>query len=157
MKYMKQKMAHDFKQFPELTANQMNLYYFESPHKQIFNDFKAKVLKVKDGDTIQLVWDERSFDFPMRFLDINTKEMSEDGGEKAKSWLVKRIEGEEVDITINKLNRVDKWGRLLGAVRFGGMDIGEEMMRNGLATRFDQRNEGKIPNLNLEMRVERWF
>jgi len=47
-------MAHDFKKFPELTNNQMQIYYFESPHKQITEDFKARVVDVHDGDTIKV-------------------------------------------------------------------------------------------------------
>ena len=39
-------MAHDFKLFPELTNAQMDLYYFESPHRQITEDFIGKVVKV---------------------------------------------------------------------------------------------------------------
>ena len=32
-------MAHDFKKWPELRNSQMALYYFESPHRQITEDF----------------------------------------------------------------------------------------------------------------------
>ena len=32
-------MPHDFINYPELTNNQMNFYYFESPHKQITENF----------------------------------------------------------------------------------------------------------------------
>ena len=52
-------MAHDFKQFPELTNSQMVMYYFQSPHKQITEPFEAKVVKVTDGDTIRVLWAER--------------------------------------------------------------------------------------------------
>ena len=45
-------MPHDFKLFPELTNSQMQIYYWDSPHKQITKNFMAKVLRVKDGDTI---------------------------------------------------------------------------------------------------------
>ena len=141
-------MAHDFKQFPELTNSQMDFYYFASPHKQIFEDFFAKVTKVKDGDTIQVEWQERDFDFPVRFLDINAPEMSEERGESVKDWLRTRIEGAEIEIKIDRKNRVDKWGRLLGRIFHRGMDTGSEMMNLGLVTSFEARNEGKIPNVN---------
>jgi len=75
-------MAHDFKRFPELTNRQMNLYYFESPHKQITQDFVAKVVKVTDGDTIRVKWEDRDFDFPIRFIDIAAPELDEIGGAK---------------------------------------------------------------------------
>ena len=37
-------MVHDFKAFPELTNSQMDLYYWDSPHKQITDDFDAVVV-----------------------------------------------------------------------------------------------------------------
>lgn len=149
-------MAHDFKQFPELTNSQMVVYYFQSPHKQIVEDFGAKVVHVMDGDTIRLRWFARDFDFPLRFLDINAPEMNE-GGQVAKSWLEKQILNENVNILINKKNRVDKWGRLLGKVFFKGEDLGETMLQLRLVTSFDKRNEGKIPNINKMLRISKWF
>ena len=147
---------HDFKRFPELTNSQMDFYYFESPHKQIFEDFRAKCVKVTDGDTINVKWNERDFDFPIRFWGINAKEMNEGGGE-AKSWLKNIIEGEEVDILIDKKNRVGKYGRLIGKVVHRGMDMGEWMLREGMVTTFENRNEGKVPDINKLTRIKQWF
>ncbi len=129
-------MAHDFKRFPELTNGQMQLYYFQSPHKQIFENFRGRVDTVIDGDTIKMEWRERDFVFPVRFANTQAPELSEVGGEKAKSWLEERLEGEEVEIIIDYKNRVGKWGRLIGRVEQGGMDVGEEMKRIGLAGEF---------------------
>ena len=149
-------MAHDFKQFPELTNSQMDFYYFESPHKQIFENFFAKVIRVTDGDTIQVTMEERDFDFPIRFLDINAPEMNEERGKEVKDWLRIRIENQEVEILINPKNRVDKWGRLLGRIFHRGMDTAKEMRDLGLVTSFEARNEGKIPNVNKELSFK-WF
>jgi len=140
-------MPHDFNRFPELTNSQMNVYYFESPHKQILEDFRATVVKVHDGDTITLRTDFRDFDFPLRFLNTNAPEMSE-GGQEAKSWLEDKILNEEVEILIDKRQRVGKWGRLLGQVFHRGMNVNEESIRAGKATSFDDREEGMLPDLN---------
>lgn len=128
-------MAHDFKAFPELSNSQMDFYYFESPHKQIVEDFTAQVLKVVDGDTIRVKWSERDFDFPVRFLDINAPEMNE-GGHESKEWLKEQIEGEEVDILINKKNRVGKFGRILGKIIHGGLNMNDASMRMGHSKKF---------------------
>ena len=80
-------MAHDFKRFPELTNSQMNLYYFDSPHKQITESFTAKVVKVTDGDTIRVKWDERDFTFPIRLSELAAPELNERGGVKAQRWM----------------------------------------------------------------------
>lgn len=141
-------MAHDFKRFPELRNSQMDLYYFESPHKQITEDFFCTVVKVIDGDTIRVKWEERNFDFPVRFMDTNAPEMNEDRGEVSKSWLEEQILNEEVEIKINKKQRVGKWGRLLGTIMCGGLNINQASIRAGMATPFAQRNEGQIPNIN---------
>ena len=145
---------HDFNKFPELTNSQMDFYYFESPHKQIFENFTAKVVKVTDGDTIKVRWAERDFDFPVRFMNIAAPELKEKGGEESKSWLEEKILGEEVDIMINPKLRVEKWGRLLGYVNFLGMDVGEESIVFGHSKPWSQRNEGKLINLK---ELETWL
>jgi len=148
-------MVHDFVKFPELANRQMAVYYFESPHKQITEDFRAKVVKVVDGDTIRVMMDERDFDFPVRLLDINAPEMNEPRGREVRDWLANLILNEEVDIKIDRNRRVGKWGRLLGKVFHRGMDLGEMMMSMGKVTSFEGRKEGMLPDLNKELRV-RW-
>jgi endonuclease YncB( thermonuclease family) len=138
-------MAHDFKKFPELTNNQADFYYWDSPHKQIFEDFQARVVKVTDGDTIRVSVKFRDFDFPIRFLDIDAPEIKEVNGEKVQRYLASRILNRTIEVVINPKNRVDKWGRLLGKVSEGGIDMGDDMLRQGMVTRFDQRDEGEIP------------
>ena len=138
---------HDFITFPELTNAQLQIYYVDSPHKQIFNDFQANVVKVHDGDTITISCEFRDFEFPVRFANIAAPELSEGvPGKEAQSWLEDKILGEEITVKINPKNRVDKWGRLLGNILFRGMDIGVEEMMMGKAKSWEARNEGKIIN-----------
>ena len=148
-------MAHDFVRFPELTNRQLQ-EHIVSPHPQITEDIRVEVVKVIDGDTIRVRWERRDFDFPVRFLDINTKEMNE-GGEEAREYLKGVIEGEEVELKIDKNQRVGKYGRLLAKIISLGMDMGDTMIRLGYATSFENRNEGKIPDLNKELRMEQWL
>ena len=148
-------MEHDFIKFPELTNSQI-AEHIVSPFPQITEDIFVNVLKVVDGDTIRVEWDERDFDFPVRFLGINAPEMNE-GGEEAKEYLRNIIEGEEVMLQIDKYQRVGKYGRLLARIISLGMDMGDAMMRLGYATSFENRNEGKIPDLNKETRIEQWL
>jgi endonuclease YncB( thermonuclease family) len=150
-------MVHDFKKFPELTNSQMDFYYFQSPHKQIFESFRAKVIKVTDGDTIRVLWEGRDFDFPIRILDINAPEMNEEGGKESQSWLEGQIIGEEVDVIVDPDRRVEKWGRLLAKVISRGMDVGEMAIMLGHATTFTERNRDKLPNLNKIMDIKQWL
>jgi endonuclease YncB( thermonuclease family) len=137
-------MAHDFKLFPELTNAQMEFYYFASPHKQITESFRAEVVKVHDGDTITVRSRDRDFDFPIRFANTNAPELSEKGGKESQSWLENQILGKNVEIEIDENRRVGKFGRLIGTVISGGMDLSEMSVMLGFATPFDNRNEGKI-------------
>ena len=147
---------HDFVEFPELRKAQLEMLQFLSPHKQITEDFDATVVKVHDGDTITLTTDFRDFEFPLRFLDIDAPEMNE-GGKEARDWLRSRILGEDVRIIIDPRNRVDKYGRLLGRVFHMGLDVGDEMLRMLLVTTFENRREGKIPNIDKMFAVKQWF
>ena len=141
-------MAHDFTKFPELTRNQMETLYFESPHKQIQEDFTAKVIKVIDGDTISLRWKERDFDFDLRFANINAPEMNEgSAGRDSKKWLEEQILNEEVDTIIDPLNTVEKFGRLLGEVVFGGRNMGEASLAAKQSRIFGDDTDGRIPGV----------
>ena len=144
-------MEHDFVKFPELTDSQMGEFYFDSPHKQIVEDFRATVVKVHDGDTITLRWAERDFDFPVRFLNIAAPELNQQGGKESKDWLEGKLLGNEVDIQIDLNNRVEKWGRLLGKIQFRGMDTGEMSMMAGQSKSWEMRNDGKMPDFNKEL------
>ncbi len=138
-------MPHDFKKFPELTNAQMSIYYFQSPHKQIFEPFTATIVKVHDGDTITVQWNERNFDFPIRFANTAAPELNEPGGHEAQAWLENIILGEEVTIQVDP-KRVEKWGRLLATVHHQGIDVGDQEIMMGFATTWEDRNRGKIIN-----------
>lgn len=131
----------------------MDTLYFESPHKQITEDFTAHVVNVHDGDTITVEWSERDFRFPIRFGDTAAPEMNEAGGHEAQQWLENRILDKDVTIQIKKENRVDKFGRLLGTVIQGGQDVGEEETILGLTTTWlsrPRKNEGEIPQETIK-------
>lgn len=129
---------HDFKKFPELTNRQMEIYYFDSPHRQILEPITAKVVKVTDGDTIKVEWSERDFTFPIRMADIAAAELDERGGPESQSWLETRILNKEVTIIPTKA-RVEKWGRLLANVLLLGMDMSAQSIDAGHATKWEGR------------------
>jgi endonuclease YncB( thermonuclease family) len=140
-------MAHDFKRFPELSGEDLDLYYWASPFKQIFENFIAKVVRVKDGDTINVLWKERDFDFPVRFNNIAAPEKSEQGGEASRAWLERQVLNEEVEIIVDPNNRVGKWGRLLGQVISKGFDIGEMSILAGHSLAWSERKQMAKPEV----------
>lgn len=144
---------HDYKQYPELTNTELQTLGFTTPHSQITENFFATVVKVHDGDTITLRTDFRDFDFPLRLLDINAPELNEKGGKESQSWLSNIILDKKVKILIDPAQRVGKYGRLLGWVFYGGMNLNEISIINGKATPFDDRNEGQIPSFDKYIKV----
>ena len=133
-------MAHDLKLFPELTNSQMQIYYFDSPHKQILENFNGKVVDVHDGDTIKVKWTEREKPVVVRFIDTAAPELDESGGRESQRWLENIILNEEVDVLIEPKLRVGKWGRIIGRIIHMGMDINKMSMEAGHAVPF---SEGK--------------
>lgn len=121
-------MAHDFKLFPELRNSQMEVYYWDSPHKQIVESFTGNVIRVIDGDTIRIKTEFRDFDFPVRMFAIDAPELKTPDGQKSKSWLEQQILGEEVEIIINPKNRIGKWGRIIGDILHLGQSMSEESL-----------------------------
>lgn len=147
---------HDYKKFPELTNAQLEVMQFTSPHPQITEDFVATVVKVHDGDTVSLKTDFRDFNFPLRLLDIDSPELNA-GGSEAKDWLNQRILGQSVQVLIDSKNRVGKYGRLLGSIISGGLNVAQEQLHLGLAVPFGLKNEGAVPDANVFFRSNQWF
>lgn len=140
-------MAHDFKRFPELSNRQMQFYYFESPHKQITENFTARVVKVSDGDTIRVECDFRDFSFPIRIAKLAAPELNQEGGHESQSWLETLIFGDEVEVVLSK-QRVEKWGRLLAEVFHMGDSISDASIRSGHGVEWSQVNNKTYINLN---------
>jgi len=141
-------MMHDFKRFPELTSSQMNDFYHESPHRQIFESFEAKCVKVPDGDTIRVLWIGRNFNFPIRFVNTAAPERDEEGGKESKEWLEKQLLGKDVWVHVDPARRIGKYGRLLGKIYLDGIDMGQTSIWEGFSVPWEQRNDGKIPDLS---------
>ena len=148
--------THDYDKYPELTNVELETLGFSSPHEQITADFTATVVKVHDGDTVTLHVSFRDFNFPLRFLGIDSPELNA-GGDVARDWLKGKIEGHEVTVLIDNRNRVGKYGRLLGRILYNGIDVGEEEIYLGLASRFESRMEGELPNVDKQFSMKQWF
>ena len=149
---------HNWKRYPELTNGEMEMLGFLSPHEQITSDFVGTVFKVHDGDTVRMTCGFRDFDFPLRLAAIDAPELDTgQRGEDARDYLKGVIEGEEVLILVNRFDRVDKYGRLLGHIMFAGQDVGEMMIYAGFAQPFEFRREGEITGFDQRMVREKWF
>lgn len=104
--------------------------------------YKAKIVRVVDGDTVDAdvdlgfhTWrrEER-----LRLARVNAPEPRGAGkveGLKSKQWLKDRVEGREVLIRTIK-DRKEKYGRYLVEIFFEGVNINDELLAKGFAVRW---------------------
>ena len=118
----------------------MEIYYFDSPHKQLVENFTARVVKVTDGDTVRVEIPERDFSFPVRIARLAAPELDEEGGIASQKFLSEIIMGKYVDVIMTK-QRVEKWGRLLAEIIFMGINVGRASIEAGYATTWENREQ----------------
>lgn len=102
--------------------------------------FPAVVERVVDGDTIRVNANNKSI--PIRMLSIDTPE-THYLGKSQGYWGVtaaKHLEnllavGSAVEIEFDE-EKCDQYGRVLGYVHQGGMNVNEEMVKSGLAVMY---------------------
>lgn len=114
------------------------------PASAAMRTWKAKVLRVSDGDTFN-VRDTAGRRYVVRIIGINTAEGHYDHGvwktdscwsKPAHDWLERRIEGKWVDLKATDFNATGKDGRKLRYVYKNGVDLGQALTRAGLAVAY---------------------
>ncbi len=90
--------------------------------------FEGRVVKVLDGDTIEVLVESRTE--RIRLSDIDTPERGQPWAERSKQALAARVFGREV-----RVNRVatDRYGRTVGEVYADNVCVGCELVREGHA------------------------
>ncbi len=96
---------------------------------------------VIDGDTIVLKGGEK-----LRYIGIDTPERDEPFYKRARARNRELVKGSILRVEICPDEPRDKYGRLLGWVSVDGVDVGEELLREGLARTL------MIPPCGLKMR-----
>lgn len=120
-------------------------------------EYKAQVLKIVDGDTIEVLVDcgfRITYKTRVRFLKIDTPEtykpktdFEREAGLKIKEWVKRQLEGKEI-VLRTQLDEVDKYGRILGLVYLDGKCLNDEMVALRL-TKAAMTDENCAPYLNL--------
>ncbi|MDC9723479.1 MAG: thermonuclease family protein [Urechidicola sp.] len=101
--------------------------------KEIPNEFIAKVIGVKDGDTIEVLYENNPI--VIRFEHIDCPEKKQPFGKKAKQFVSDNIFGKNVHI-ISK-GKTDRWKRLIAVVELeNGENLNKMLVQNGLAMHF---------------------
>ncbi|TKX31184.1 thermonuclease family protein [Campylobacter aviculae] len=90
--------------------------------------FKAKVVKVIDGDTIEILNSNKIS--KVRFFGIDAPELKQNFGKEAKNVLKRILQNKEVEIFYKNK---DIYGRIIAIVKFKDVDINELMVSKGYA------------------------
>jgi len=127
----------------------------ENTPKKTYKFTKAKVVKVYDGDTFTIVYNDNTgikeefIQNKIRLYGIDCCEIKDkDNTAKkkandAKDFVKKLILNEIVDVEILNGKKVDgktvneKYGRLIGRVSFRGQDISTLLLQNNLAVKYN--------------------
>ncbi len=97
---------------------------------------RARVLRVIDGDTIEVAIDDRSDD--VRYIGVDTPETVKPGepvecfGPEASAFNHSLVDGETVRLAFDRERR-DVYGRLLAYVYVGETFVNAELVRGGYA------------------------
>ncbi|MDX1828751.1 MAG: thermonuclease family protein [Lutibacter sp.] len=112
-------------------------------------DFTAKVIGVKDGDTIEVLFNK--VPIVIRLEHIDCPERKQPFGKKAKQFVSDYIFGKTVNVISN--GKKDRWGRLIAVIKFEGKNINKELVKNGLAMHFKKYSKDNSYNL-LEQKAK---
>lgn len=110
---------------------------------------KGKVIGVTDGDTVVLLL-ENNTQLKVRLEGIDCPESHQDFGEKAKQETVKLCFQKEV--SLHKTG-VDRYGRTLGFIFVGDLNVNSELIKTGFAWHYKKYNKDpELAELELKAR-----
>jgi len=101
--------------------------------------FDARVVRVVDGDTLEVLADGRPV--RVRIFGIDTPERGQPWSRKAKEALARRVAGKEV--RINEVD-TDDYGRLVGEVYADDVCVGCELVREGHAWVYRRYTQDRV-------------
>ena len=111
-----------------LLARFFFLVLFVLPFASFAQIFQGKVIGVTDGDTIKILHNKQQL--KIRLAEIDTPEKGQPYGNKAKQALSDLVFGKKVRVVKQD---VDRYGRIVGRVYLGDLDVNAEMVRLGYA------------------------
>ena len=117
----------------------------------VTNRLTGYVIKVQDGDTMTVSTHEDN-SVKVRLDGIDAPEIGQDFSQKSKRYLSDLVADKKITI-VSKGE--DQYGRLLGVVYVGKLNVNEEMVRQGLAWQYRYNEEQNYSNLQEEAQQKR--
>lgn len=116
----------------------------------------AKVIGVKDGDTIEILFEKRPQ--VVRLAHVDTPEKKQPFGTKAKQFVSDFCFGKTVKIVI--AGKPDRYKRWIAEVFYNNQNLNKELVRNGLAWHFkkysNNPNYAELENIARAKKVGLW-
>jgi len=112
------------------------LFACNNPTK-IPDTFNAKVIGVKDGDTIEVLKDNRPI--AVRLADIDCPEKSQPFGSNAKKFTSDFCFGKEV--TVISKGKYDRYKRLIATITIDSISLNKQLVINGYAWHFKKYSD----------------
>jgi endonuclease YncB( thermonuclease family) len=94
--------------------------------------FSAKVVGVKDGDTVEILYG--GYSLRVRLAHIDAPESGQPFGKAAKQRLAALCHGKVVKV--ERAGRPDRYGRLISVLYADGVNVNRSMVRSGYAWHF---------------------
>lgn len=120
-------------------------------------EIRGLVVGVSDGDTITILDDMDKGRFRIRLYGIDAPEKKQDFGQKAKQYLSSRLFRKSVVI---RYKEIDRYGRIVGKVYLGHIEINLEILQNGYAwhyKNYDNSEEYSQAEINArKKRIGLW-
>jgi endonuclease YncB( thermonuclease family) len=115
------------------------------------NSLQGLVVGVSDGDSLTLL-DAEKRQHKIRLQGIDAPEMKQAYGQKSKESLSKLVYNKTIQVHWSKK---DRFGRTVGKVMLGDIDICLEQVRRGMAWHFkDYQDEQSVKDRDLYDRAE---
>jgi micrococcal nuclease len=107
------------------------------------HELRGKVVSIADGDTITVL-DADKKQHKVRLTGIDAPEKKQAFGAKSKERLGELVAGKDVVVDWTKK---DTYGRILGKVRQGSLDVNLQMIKDGMAWHY--RSYSKSAELSM--------
>ncbi len=102
--------------------------------------FNAKVIAVKDGDTVEVLHEGKAV--TVRLEHVDTPEKKQDYGAAAKKFVSDFCFGKEVQVIGN--GKRDRNGRVIAEIFYRNQNLGKELVRNGLAWHYKKYSKSIV-------------
>lgn len=114
-------------------------------------EFQAQVIGVKDGDTVEVLWENTAY--VIRLLHIDCPEKKQAFGNKAKKEMSQLVYGKSILI---RWKTKDRNKRLLGELFLGDQNINQILVSKGLAWHYKKYSKEKIyDQIELQARKQK--